>query len=214
MIKKLLILSVVAVVGLSFVVDVAVKRLAERKIEERSEAAVGGRAQADADVDSFPFVLRLLASGSAGDISLHVTDVGTSVVDFAFVDVKLRSVTLDKGKLLGQRKAEVTDIDSGTLTVGIDAAAVSKALRGLPVTFKGGNVEVRVAGQVRTAAVSLAAGGALRLTVPQGPSVSIQVPQTALGSCQATALKVDDDAIRLSCTLTEIPPALLRAVQQ
>lgn len=214
MIKKLLIVSLVAVVGLYGVVDVSAKGLAERKIAEKVEASVGGRAEATADIDSLPFVLRLLLSGAAGDISLHVTDVATSALDFATVDVKLRGVKLDRGKLLGSRKAEVTEIESGTVTLGIDAAAVTKALRGLPVTITGGRVEVRVAGQVRVAEVTLAAGGALRIGVPQGPSVSIPVPQTPLGSCQANALKVEGDEIRLSCTITEVPPALLRAAQQ
>lgn len=214
MIKKLLILSVIAVVGLYGVLDVAAKGLAERKIAERAEAAVGGQASATADVDSLPFVLRLLSSGSAGDISLHVTEVGTSVIHFAFVDAELRGVQLDRGKLFGERKAEVTSIESGTLTLGIDAEAIGKALRGLPVTITGGRVEVRVAGAVRVAELSLAGQGALRVGVPQGPSVSIPVPQTPLGTCRPTALKVDVDVVRLSCTLTEVPPALLRAAQR
>jgi hypothetical protein len=214
LLKKLLLLAVVAVVAAYGVLDVAARRLAEGKIAERAEAAVGGRASATANVDSFPFVLRLLTSGSAGDISLRVTEVGTSVVDFAFVEAELRSVELDRGKLLGERKAEVTAIDSGTLTLGIDAAAVGKALRGLPVTITGGRVEVRVAGAVRVAEVSLAAGGALRIGVPQGPSVTIPVPRTPLGTCQPSALKVEGGVVELSCTLREVPPALLRAVQQ
>ena len=214
MIKKLLFLSMVAVVALYGVLDTAAKGMAEDKIAERAEAAAGGRASATADVDSFPFVFKLLASGNAGDISLHVTDVVTPALSFAAVDVELSGVVLDKGKLLGQRKAVVTDIDSGTLTLGIDGAQVSKALRNVPVTITGGRVEVQVAGQARVANVSLGAGGSIRVSVPSGPSVNIPVPRTALGQCEASALRVDDDRIELSCTFTEVPPALLAVAQR
>ncbi|HVF74843.1 MAG TPA: LmeA family phospholipid-binding protein [Acidimicrobiales bacterium] len=214
MLKKLLLFFLLLIVGAYGVLDVAAKRMAEQKLAERAEASAGGQAEATADVDSFPFVLKLLARGSAGDISIHVTDVTASQLEFTSVDLDLRGVKLDKGKLLADRRPEVTDIDTGTLTIRIAAAAISKALRGLPVTISDGRVEVEVAGQVRTADVTLAAGGALRIGVPRGPSVTVQVPRTALGSCDATALNVDNDMIRLSCTMTEIPPALLAAAQR
>lgn len=214
MIKKLLILSTVAVVALYGVVDMAAKGLAEDKIAERVESAVGGRATATANVDSFPFLLRLLVNGDAGDISMRITDVAHPALSFAAAELSLQGVTLDRGKLLGQRKAEVTDIESGTLTLEVAAAEVSKALRNLPVTISGGRVEVQVAGRARAADVSLGAGGAIRVAVPQGPSVDIEVPGTALGPCEATALRVDDDRLVLSCTLTEVPPALLAAAQR
>ncbi|MBW3667913.1 MAG: DUF2993 domain-containing protein [Actinobacteria bacterium] len=214
MVKKLLILSTVAVVALYGVVDMAAKGLAEDKIAERVESAVGGRATATANVDSFPFLLRLLANGNAGDISIRITDVAHPALSFAAAELSLQGVTLDRGKLLGQRKAEVTDIESGTLTLEVAAAEVSKALRNLPVSIAGGRVEVQVAGRARAADVSLGAGGAIRVAVPQGPSVDIEVPRTALGSCGATALRVDDDRLVLSCTLTEVPPALLAAAQR
>ena len=214
MLKKLLLFFLLLIVGAYGVLDVAAKRLAEQKLAERAEASVGGQAEATADVDSFPFVIKLLGSGSAGDISLHVTDVVASQLEFSSVDLDLRGVKLDKGKLLSDRRTEVTDIDSGTLTIRIAAAAISKALRGLPVTIRDGRVEVQVAGQARAADVTLAAGGSLRISVPQGPGVNVQIPRTALGSCDATALTVDDDLIRLSCTMTEIPPALLAAARR
>lgn len=214
MLKKLLLVFLLLVAGAYGLLEVAAKRLAEQKLAERAEASAGGQAEATADVDSFPFVFKLLSSGSAGDISLRVTDVVTPRLVFSSVDLDLRGVKLDKSKLISDRRTEVTDIDSGTLTIRIAADAVSKALNGLPVTIRDGRVEVQVAGQVRAADVTLGAGGSLRIGVPRGPSVNVQVPRTALGSCDATALTVDNDMIRLSCTMTEIPPALLAAAQR
>lgn len=214
MLGKFLLIGGAGVVALAAVGDLAGKNFAEDKIAERAEAAAGGRARASADVDSFPFVLRLLTSGSAGDISLHVEDVATSAVDLARVDLDLEGVRLDRAKLLSDREAEVTEIDRGTISVGIDAEAVSKALGGIPVTIRGDTVEVRVAGRVVTADVTVASAGSIRVTVPRGPSATIGIPRTDLIACEGETLSFDDDRLRVSCTITEVPPALLRAAQQ
>lgn len=214
MLGKLVLVAGAGVVALGGALDVAVKNTAEEKIAEQVEAAAGGRAEATADIDSFPFLLRLLVSGSAGDISLHVEDVATSAVELSTVDLDLEGVRLDRSRLLSDRKAELVEIDRGTLAVGIDAAAISTVLRGLPVTIADGRVVVQVAGRAQVADLTLGANGSLRIGVPGGPAATIAVPQSDLVSCQASALRVEDDEVRLSCTLTEVPPALLRAAQR
>ena len=214
MLGKALLVVGAGVVALGAVGDLAAKSYAEDKIAERAEAAAGGRASAGADIDSFPFVLRLLTSGKAGNISLHVEHVATSTLELARVDLDLEGVQLDRAKLLSDRRAEVTDIDRGTVTVGIDADAVSRALGGLPVTIRGDRVEVRVAGRAVVGDVAVAAGGAVRVGVPNGPSATIGIPRTDLISCEGRTLSFEDDEVRVSCTITEVPPAFLRAAQQ
>jgi hypothetical protein len=211
---KILLMGGAGVVALGVVGDLAAKGFAEGKIAERAEAAAGEKASASADIDSFPFVLRLLTSGSAGDISLHVEHVATSTLELARVDLDLEGVQLDRGKLLSDRRAEVTDIDQGTITVGIDAEAVARALGGLPVTIRGNTVSVQVAGRTVTADVTVAAAGSIRVGVPRGPSATIGIPKTDLISCAGRTLSFEDDELRVSCTITEVPPALLRAAQQ
>jgi hypothetical protein len=211
---KILLIGGASVVALGVVGDLAAKGYVEDKIAEKVEEAVGGKAHATAEVDSFPFVLRLLSSGSGGDVSLHVENVATPTVDLARVHLDLEGVELDRAKLLSDRRAEVTEIDRGTVTVGIDADAVSKALGGLPVTIRGNTVEVRVAGRVVTADVTVASAGSIQVGVPRGPSATIGIPKTDLISCEGQALSFEDDELRVSCTITEVPPVLLRAVQQ
>jgi len=211
---KILLIGGASVVALGVVGDLAAKGYVEDKIAEKAEEAVGGKAHATAEIDSFPFVLRLLSSGSGGDVSLHVEDVATPTIDLARVHLDLEGVELDRAKLLSDRRAEVTKIDRGTVTVGIDADAVSKALGGLPVTIRGNTVEVRVAGRVVTADVTVASAGSIRVGVPRGPSATIGIPKTDLISCEGQALSFEDDELRVSCTITEVPPVLLRAVQQ
>lgn len=214
MLGKILLIGGAGVVALAAVGDVAAKNFTEDKIAEKAEAAVGGEAHATADIDSFPFVLRLLTSGSGGDISLHVEDVATSAVDLARVDLDLEGVRLDRVRLLSERKGEVTEIDRGTITVAIDADAVSKALGGIPVTIRGDTVEVRVLGRAVTATVTVASAGSIRVAVPRGPSATIGIPRTDLVSCEGQALSFEGDELRVSCTVTEVPPALLRAAQR
>lgn len=214
MIGKLLLVGAGGVVAIGGAVDVWAKGMAADKIAERAEAAAGGQAEASADIDSVPFLLKLLTSGDAGDISVTVEDVTTAQVDLARVTLDLRGVRLDKGRLLSDRKAEVTDIGSGTLTVRFDANAVTKALGGrVPITVQDGRVQATVAGRTITAEVRMATPRAVLVSVAGVGEATIPVPQTSLVSCPSGDVAVDGDEIRVSCTLEEVPPALLRAAQ-
>lgn len=210
--KKLLFLGVLAALGVA--ADVGAKSYAQSELESRARAE--GAASASADIDSFPFVGKLLASGAAGDITLSMRDVATENVTFSTVVLSLSDVKLDKGKLFS-RKVEITDIDKGTITVGFDAAALSKRL-GVPVTVDDGKVSVTVAGRVLAATPSVTAEGSIRLTaaagVPGAPSLNVPIPQTRLVSCRVSRVKVDDGVLEASCDINEVPPALLRAAQR
>lgn len=213
MIGKFFLIGGVGVVGLGAIGDLAVRNVAETKIAERAEAAAGGQATASADIDSFPFVLRLLVGGKAGDVSVHVERVATPSVDLASVDLDLEGVELDRNKLVGEREAEITAVDRATITARIDVGEVSKALGGLEVSFRDGAIHARVGGRSVSADVSVATKGRLGIRFPGGPSGSIQVPHTDLLACDADAFRFEDDALVVSCSTSEVPPALLRAAQ-
>lgn len=213
MLGKVVLIGGVGLVALGAIGDVAARGVAEAKIAERAEAAAGGQASASADIDSFPFVLQLLFGGKAGDISVHVEDVVAPAVRFARVDLDLEGVELDRGKLLSDRKAEVTDVERARITVRIDAAAISKAFGGLQVSFRDGALRASVGGRDLSAAVSMQGEGRLGIRFPGGPSATIAVPHTDLIACDADAFDVDDDELVVSCSTTEVPPALLRAAQ-
>lgn len=210
--KKLIFLGVLAALGVA--VDVGAKSYAQSELESRARAE--GAASASADIDSFPFVGKLLAAGAAGDITLSMRDVATENVTFSTVVLALSDVKLDKGKLFS-RKVEITDIDKGTITVGFDAAALGKRL-GMPVEIDDGTVSVTVAGRVVAATPSVTAEGSIRLTAtagaPGAPSLNVPIPQTRLVSCRVSRVKVDDGVLEASCDINEVPPALLRAAQR
>ena len=211
--KKLIFLGALAAAGLA--VDVGAKSYAQSELEARARAE--GAASASADIDSFPFVGKLLLAGQAGDITFSLRDVTTERVTFSTVVLALSDVKLDKGKLF-DRKVEITDIDKGTITVGFSAAELGKRLGGLPVTIDDGRVSVTVAGQVVAATPSVTAEGSIRLTaaagVPGAPTFNVPIPQTRLVNCRVSRVKVEDGVLEASCDINEIPPALLRAAQR
>jgi hypothetical protein len=212
LIGKVLLIGGAGVAALGAIGDVAVRNVAETKIAERAEAAAGGRASATAEIDSFPFVPRLLFGGQAGDVSVHVEDVATPTVDLVRVDLDLQGVKLDRNQLLSERRAEVTEVDRATITARIDVGAVSKALGGLEVTVRDGALHARFGGREVSANLSVARGQ-LAIRFPGGLSGSIRIPHTDLLACDADVVRVVDEALVVSCSTSEVPPALLRAAQ-
>ncbi len=132
-------------VGLLLVADIAARTFAEGKIASRMESAARGDAEADADIDSFPFLGRLLAAGSAGDVHIRMTNVPAQRITYSALEIDLSGVKVDRD-LLFQRQVEVTDIDTGTVAVELTAPALSRAL-GVPVEIGAGAVEVTMQGR-------------------------------------------------------------------
>jgi hypothetical protein len=211
---KILLIGGAGIVGLGAVADIAVRGMAESRIADRAEEAAGGQARARADIDSFPFVLRLLAGGKVGDVTLHVDDVATPSVRLASVDLELEGVKVDRAKLLSDRTAEVTDVELARITVHIDSAVVERALGGLQVSFRGGTVQASIGGRTVSAAVAVAPKGQLGITFPGGPSASIPLPRTDLVACEGGTFRFEADELLVECSTTEVPPALLRAAQR
>ena len=208
--KKLIVLGVV--VSLLGLLDVAAKGWAEGKLEERARAEVGADVTTTADIDSFPFIGKLLLTGNAGDVEIVMNDVDVQRVHFSKLEVELFEVKLDRNKALSG-DAEVTDIDRGVITMTFTAADLSRAVS-LPVRIDDGKVTVEVRGANVDATPQATAEGSLRLQVAGLPAVNVPIPRTRLVSCAVDKVEVDDGELKASCTVNEIPPALLRAASQ
>lgn len=210
--RKLVILASIAALGIGG--DMAAKAYAEGELASRAQAE--GAASASADIESFPFVGKLLLAGKAGDITLSMKDVASERVTYSTVVIALVNVKLDKGKMMS-RKVEITDIEKGTITVGFSAVELTKRL-GLPVSIDGDKVTVSVGGGALAATPSVTAEGSIRFTasagVPGMPSLNIPVPRGRIVSCPIARVEVDDGELRASCDITEIPPALVQAASR
>jgi hypothetical protein len=206
---KLLAAVVAVLVGLAVVVDVVARKAAESRIEDRALDAAGGAESAAAHIRSFPFVPRLLLTGSVPRVTVRLEEVTAGPLDLAAIDLELHGVEMDRDGMLAGR-AELEDIDRGTLTLVVDPAAVARAVR-LPVAVEGDAVRVRVRGRTVTARVDVSPNGSMVLRVPPLPAFTVPVVRTpGLLGCASTRAAIRDGAIVLSCDLDTVPPALRR----
>lgn len=206
--RKLIVILVVG--GVLLGADVAAKSYAEGLVAQRIESNLRGQVTADADIDSFPFVGRLLVAGSAGDVHARVNGVSAGRLEFSVVKVSLLGVEVDRDLLL-RREVSVTDIESGRAVLELGPSELSSAL-GVPVEINDNAVEVRVAGQTVEARPS-ADAETLRLTVDPLPALSVPMPEISVAPCAGDVddVEVTGNRVRIVCTFEEVPRALVRA---
>jgi hypothetical protein len=187
--------------------DLAARHLAENGIEARARAEVPEAGSIEADIDSFPFLPRLLAAGSAGDVDLRLDQVPTEAVRLTSVRVELSDVKLARDALFS-RQVSVDSIEGGTVSAELDAASLSRAL-GRQVTVGGGEVRSRVGPANVSARPAVGNDGALVLRL--GPlRLTLALPRSKLLACSATRAAVVGDRVRLSCDFDDVPPAVRR----
>jgi hypothetical protein len=182
--------------------DIVLRRYAESEISKRVRSQVEA-SSVDTTITSFPFVLRLAANGTVGEIDTHLDKPHVGPLVFDSVDVDLKGVQVDRDLLLHQ-EVLLRKIDSGQLTAVLTETTLAQAL-GVPVQLEGGSV--RVNGVAATISIK---DNRLLFDV-LGHPLALPIPKTSLLPCAADAT-VADGRIRLSCTIHEIPPALLKAV--
>ena len=185
--------------------DLAARHLAENRIEARARLEVPEAGSIEAEIDTFPFLPRLVAAGSAGDVELRLTDVPTPAVQLTTVEVGLMDVKVDRDALLS-RQVSVNSIERGTVTAELDAPSLSRAL-GRQVTLSGGEVRSRVGSATVSARPAVGNDGALVLRF--GPlRLTVSLPRNKLLSCAATRVAVVGDRVQLSCEVDDVPPAV------
>lgn len=201
--RKLLAVGIVLTVlgGL----DQGARVFAQSKLEERARAEVRGAASVDADISSFPFIGRLLVSGSVPSVEVRANRSELGDLVTGAIEVDLRDVRLERGALLSG-KVRLQSINSGTITLELDADALGRALK-VPVSIAGGEARVTLAGQALPATVG-ADDGALVVEVGGLRTLRVPISRSGLVSCGATAAEVAGNTVRLTCEIDEVPPAL------
>lgn len=162
--------------------------------------------RAKAHISSFPFLGRLLVSQDVSHVDVHIDDLAVTGLTFAVVDVDFTGVRVDRNELLTDQRVRVTGIDEGAVTAELDQQALSSAL-GTRVEIVNGRVEVDALGRKVAADVEVR-DNRLALRVAGVNLPTFTVPGTALLPCLGNA-DVLDGRIRFSCTVHQVPPALL-----
>lgn len=203
--KKLIALGIlVTALGAA---DQAARIFAENKIEERARAEARGAASVNASISSFPFLGRLLLSGSISNVEVRAERTELNGALSGAVEIDLQGVKLERDALLsGSVKLE--GIDGGTIALELDTPAIGRVLN-LPITVSDGQVNLTVAGRT-IAARTTVSNGALLLQVSGFAPFRVPIARTDLINCTAANVTVEGDIIRLSCEVDEVPPALRR----
>jgi hypothetical protein len=201
-----LLVGLVVVLGLFALADSYARGYAEREIAARAEAAVPG-ARATAHVRSFPFVLRLLTSGSVQHLRLQLSPVRASRLQLAGVDLALDDLSLDRGKLFSGQVQPV-GLGRGHVAFEVSEGELSKAV-GRRVTIEAGHLFVDVAGRDLEAKVATTPQG-ITMTVVGIPVLTVPIERRDVIPCQPQ-LTLDVQVAKFACSFSGVPSSLVRA---
>lgn len=204
-----LIIIVVVVLGVGGIADVSARAWAQGQIESRVRAEVPSQVGVSVHIHALPFIPPLLLSGRLSEADGHFTNVPAGPLVLSAVDIELHGVRFDRHKLINERKAEIVAISDGTVRIELTAATLSGFLH-VPVQIANGEVKAGIAGV--TIGVRVSVQGNALLLGAAGVTLRVPIPRTRVVPC------VDDvtvlaGRVRLSCTIHDVPPALLKAAQ-
>lgn len=192
--------------GLLVWADMAVRRAAESQLRHRVVAAVALRGPTTAHIESFPFLGRLLTSGTVSHIRITAAEVTAERLTFAVVSLDLDDVTFDRGRLMSERTVVLKSLGRGTAVADVTQERLSEVL-GVAVTLEAGRVRVRVGNQSVTARASVS-DNTLRVTVAGLSVPTLPIPRLGLLPCAAD-VEVLAGRIRLTCRVDQLPAELV-----
>ncbi|MCA9651253.1 MAG: LmeA family phospholipid-binding protein [Myxococcales bacterium] len=208
----LLVLLVVAIVALLYA-DTQLKSLAEERAEQEIGKALPQLHGVKVELDGFPIALDVLLHGQVE--GLHVTIERASEAGFEAEQLSLdvSEISIDKDALIDEQRLVVMQIGQATAQGFVTDEEVSKAVK-QTVTFSAGKVKARIHGQEVEAKASVKGRMvALSTTLPGVPPMLFPLPSTDLLPC-SPQLELLEGKLRLSCTTSELPDALLIAMAQ
>lgn len=181
--RKILIVLVI-LAGLALAAELVAPSVAAARIDEAIKARSSNEVGVDAKINSFPFVTRLLLTGKIDHTTVTLTQVAGQDLTFASVRYDVDGLVLDREKLF-QQKIQVRSITRAVATATIDTAAIADAY-GLDET------------KVDQFAALI------------GPRLKAAIPQELIPCSPDVNVKAG--RVELSCTFTEIPPIINKAL--
>jgi hypothetical protein len=176
--------------------------VAEDELRQRVVARVHPEGPVSARVSSFPFLGRLLVSGTISRVEVSVRDLTVRGVTFASVGVDLRSVRIERDALVQDRLVALRSIGHGTAVAEISGDEVSRLL-GVPVVLEEGRARVRVGGTLVDVSAEME-GNTLRVRAGGVSLPAIEIPPLPLVSCVSGA-EILPGRLRLTCDVDQVP---------
>lgn len=180
-----LIVGLVVLLGLGIAGELVAPSIAEAKIDEAVRARSSGQVGVDADIRSFPFVTRLLLTGRVDKTDVTLTQVAGTNLTFTAVTYDVKGLQLDRTALY-QQKIKISAIDKATVTARVDTAAIA-------------------------AAYGLDEDKINEFLAVIAPRLKAALPRDLI-PCEPV-FRVDPGSVTLSCTFTEIPPIINKALE-
>lgn len=208
--RRLVVVLVVLGAILS-VADVLARQAAEGQLESRLRRAEQDAQDPTVSIHSFPFLGRLLLSGQVSGIRASLAHVEAGPLVFTTVSVELHDVRLDRNRLVGKRQVDLRHVGDGVVEAVIGERALSDALH-VPVGLEPGKVTVTVRGREVTASLTVR-DDVLSVTVAGLATYRVKVPDAPLLPCIGEG-EVVERAVKLRCTIHEIPDELVRAASR
>ena len=221
--RKWILLVIPTVILLALVVaDRAAKGWAESQLAQRAAAYYPPGSGSSASIRSFPFIGRLLVSGSVPRVDVNLDDLRIQQVLIRQLSIHVSDVKLNRSDLFKGR-VHLDDVGAGKLVATIDGPSLAKAA-GFDLRFTPGEVSLhqKIQGVEVTAKWKVTVKGNLvsvtptsveGLNVPASQfAVSYRIPGIEILPCQAD-VKIVQDGIVVSCNVVDVPPALVQAAQ-
>ena len=183
-----LLMLAAVLVGAELVAD----RLAESMISDKAKSRTGAR-RAETSIDSFPLMIRLLATRQVEQVNVRLERVRAGPLEIDRLTADLHDVRVSLGDL-PEGLSAVKKIDRGVLTATITRPAIESAA-GVPLPDGGPEIEAAL----DDGTLSLSASGLPEIAIPLGVEV---LPCSA--GAQLTGVR-----LRLRCTVHEIPTRFL-----
>ncbi|HVF14688.1 MAG TPA: hypothetical protein VM942_08820 [Acidimicrobiales bacterium] len=193
--------------GALVVADMAARGVTEDQLRQRMVSRVQASGSevdgpAAASISSFPFLGRLLVSGTISEVDVSLQDVTVRGVTFASVGVELRAVRIDRDTLVQDQRVALESIGRGTAVVEISGDEVSRLL-GVPIVLEEGRAGVRVGGSLVTVGARVE-GGSLVVEAGGISLPVIEIPPLPLIACLEGA-EILPGRLRLTCQVDRVP---------
>jgi hypothetical protein len=221
-VRKWLILVPVVILLALVTGDQAARAWAQSKLAERAAAYYPPGSGSSATIHSFPFVGRLLVSGTIPQVDVNLDDVRVDPILIRRLSIEVFQVKLDRSQLF-HGQVHLDAVGEGKLIATVDGPSLAHAA-GVDLRFTPGGAEVRrkiegveVTGKgtvtVKGNVITITPKSVQGLAVPASSlAVTYRIPGVELLPCQGD-VRIIQDAVVVSCKLTEIPPALVQAAQ-
>jgi hypothetical protein len=206
-VRKLGLLVLVVVMLLA--IDELAKAFSSRTIASAMQDKVQGVSSVDADIDSFPFLGRLLVQGSVSELDVTFRNVTGHGIEVAQLRFEAKRLELDRGVLFSRRNVRLRDVDSVTAEATITEEQIRK-VTGADVRLADGQATVSAGGATATATIKVIEGR-VRMEVGSLPAISIPVPDAELLPCAVEA-EVVENALELTCTFQDLPAIVVDAI--